>query len=96
MLLKGERDAHGVRREQSRHHSWWRALRAASVPIVASWIDWPPNIDGSEPTPDAWREHWDKCIAEAAAADICLFVSNAGETACGALLEAGAALAAGK
>jgi len=25
-----------------------------------------------------------------------LFVSNAGETACGALLEAGAALAAGK
>jgi hypothetical protein len=29
-------------------------------------------------------------------ADICLFVSNEGETACGALLEAGAALAAGK
>lgn len=35
-------------------------------------------------------------ISEAAAADICLFVCNEGETACGALVEMGAALAAGK
>jgi hypothetical protein len=41
-------------------------------------------------------EHWRKCIAEASEADVCLFVCNEGETACGQLLEAGSALAAGK
>src|SRR5262245_35212285 len=79
---------------KARHHAWWGALRAAGVPISVSWIDWPPNLDGSEPTADQWR--WSRCIEQAADADICLFVNNAGETACGALLEAGAALAAGK
>ena len=29
-----------------------------TLPTSASWIDWPPNIDGSEPTADQWREHW--------------------------------------
>src|SRR5262245_30754579 len=81
---------------KARHHGWWRALRAAGLPISASWIDWPPNIDGSEPTPDQWREHWSRCIARATAADICLFVSNTGEAAWGALTEAGAALGTGK
>ena len=38
----------------------------------------------------------DKCVTEASEADVCLFVCNEGETACGALLEAGAALASGK
>src|SRR5262245_24121601 len=81
---------------KARHFAWWRALRAAGVPIVGSWIDWSGNSDGAEPTSDAWSRHWYRCVDEAAAADICLFVSNTGETACGALLEAGAALAAGK
>jgi hypothetical protein len=81
---------------KSRHAPWWRALRAAGVPIVASWIDAPFNGTGEEPSRDAWSAHWFKCISEAADADVCLFVCNEGETACGQLLEAGAALAAGK
>ena len=48
------------------------------------------------PPSDAWSRHWQTCITELADADITLFVANEGETACGALLEAGAALAAGK
>src|SRR5947207_2566897 len=78
------------------HAEWWRALRAAGVPIACNWIDWPGNRDGAEPTADAWSRHWQRCIDEASACDICLFVCIAGETACGALIEAGAALAANK
>jgi hypothetical protein len=82
---------------KAKHSHWWRALRAAGVPISAAWIDAELNEAGAdEPTTDAWREHWDKCVAEAAEADVCLFVCNEGETACGALIEAGAALAAGR
>ena len=82
---------------KARHASWWRALRAAGVPIVAPWIDWPGNVAGCpEPSADAWELHWSGCISHAADADICLFVANELETQCGALIEAGAALAAGK
>jgi hypothetical protein len=45
------------------------------VPISVTWIDWPPNIDGSGPSADQWRAHWSRCIEEAADADICLFVN---------------------
>jgi hypothetical protein len=81
---------------KARHASWWKALRAANVPIVSSWIDWPGNSTGVEPSSDAWSDHWSRCITEAANADVCLFVCNDGEQACGQLIEAGAALAAGK
>jgi hypothetical protein len=82
---------------KAKHSHWWRALRAAGVPISAAWIDAELNEAGAdEPTADAWRVHWDKCVAEASQADICLFVCNESETACGALIEAGAALAAGR
>ena len=80
---------------KARHGPWWQALRAAGVPIVASWIDARLNEPGAEPT-DAWQDHWRACVEQAAAADICLFVCNEGEQACGQLIEAGAALAAGK
>jgi hypothetical protein len=67
------------------------------MPIVAPWIDSPLNAaDAPEPSADQWRNHWDGCISAAAEADICLFVCNDGEQACGALIEAGAALASGK
>jgi hypothetical protein len=80
-----------------KHGAWWRALRSAGVPIAASWIDWQANDPGAdEPTADAWSRHWSRCIDEAADADVCLFVNNEGEQACGALVELGAALAAGK
>jgi hypothetical protein len=74
----------------------WQALRAANVPIVSSWIDAPFNHNGSEPTPDGWREHWETCISEAASADITLAYCRSDENQNGAFLEIGAALSAGK
>jgi hypothetical protein len=82
---------------KARHHSWWRALRAAGVPIAASWIDWDANRDAlCAPNANEWAEHWQRCIDEAAAADVLLFVAFEDERQCGALVELGAALAAGK
>jgi hypothetical protein len=82
---------------KSKHAPWWRALRAAGMPIVAPWIDSPLNAaDAPEPSADQWRMHWSGCITAATEADICLFVCNEGEQACGGLIEAGAALASGK
>jgi hypothetical protein len=49
-----------------------QALRAAGVPIVASWIDAPFNHDGSELSTDEWTAHWERCCREAAEADITL------------------------
>ena len=79
---------------KSRHWPWWAALRAAGIPIVASWVDAGFNHAGAEP-PD-WALHWLKCIDEAAAADVVLMFARADENQNGALIEVGAALAAGK
>ena len=81
---------------KSRHALWWQALRAADVPIVASWIDWAANHGGAEPSPDDWSRHWQRCVREAGEADVILFVALEGERQCGALIEIGAALSAGK
>jgi hypothetical protein len=81
---------------KSCHWPWWQALRAAGVPIAASWLDAPFNHDGSEPTPDDWTAHWDRCCREAAEADITLMFAGAEERQNGALLEVGAALGAGR
>jgi hypothetical protein len=43
---------------KARHHHWWSALRTAGVPVTASWIDWPHNIEGTEPTAGDWSAHW--------------------------------------
>jgi hypothetical protein len=78
------------------HAPWWAALAGAGVPITCSWIHWPYNSPGSaEPSNDSWRDHWQQIIIECQEADICLFVCNEGETACGQLIEAGAVLANG-
>jgi hypothetical protein len=79
---------------KAKHWPFWTALRAAGVPICASWIDAPFNRDGSEP-PD-WGLHWQKCIDEAAAADVLLLFAQEDERQCSALVELGSALAAGK
>ena len=81
---------------KTKHLPFWQALRAASVPIVASWIDWPGNSSTEQPTSDEWADHWSRCIAEAAAADITLMYAAEDERQMGALIECGAALAAGK
>ena len=77
------------------HLPFWQALRAAGVPIVASWIDWPGNSGEIEPTSDEWSEHWQRCLSEASEADVTLLCATEGERQMGALLECGAALAAG-
>jgi hypothetical protein len=82
---------------KAHHYLWWRALRAAGVPIAASWIDWPLNAPDTElPTAEQWRRHWQRCCLEAAAADVCLFVDMPGENQCGSLIELGCALASGR
>jgi hypothetical protein len=81
---------------KAKHAPWWRALRAAGVPLAAPWIDSPLNSGEIDPSPDFWRSHWDQCCEQAAAADICLFLDMPGENQCGAIAELGASLAAGK
>jgi hypothetical protein len=82
---------------KAKHAPWWRALRACGLPIEATWPDWPLNEPGAPaPTADDWRAHWDNCITGAAAADVLLFVDQVDETAKGALVELGAALARGR
>ena len=79
---------------KSRHWPFWQSLRAAGVPITASWIDAEFNRTGAEP-PD-WGLHWQKCVEEAAAADVVLMYAGTDENQNGALVEVGAALAAGR
>ena len=66
----------------SRHAPRWSVLRAAGVPFISTWIDWPFN---TLPVllilrPLLGCAHWTKCCDEAAAADILLFVDLPGET----------------
>jgi hypothetical protein len=82
--------------QAARHWPFWSALRAAGVPLSASWLDADFNHTGGEPTPDQWRRHWQRCVDEAAAADVTLMFAQNGERQMGALLEAGAALGAGR
>ena len=81
---------------KARHWQFWGALRAAGVPIVASWIDAPFNHTGEEPSEDAWSLHWQKCVREAAECDILLLYGGPDERQLGSLIEAGAALAHNK
>jgi hypothetical protein len=82
---------------KSRFWPWWAALRASGLPIVSSWIDWPHNIDDSEPSTDEWRTHSEQCITQAANCDILLLYCDRDDVRhFGSLLEAGAALGAGR
>jgi hypothetical protein len=84
---------------KAKHAPWWRALRAAGVPISPDchWIDWSANEPGApEASAEDWCGHWQGCIHGAANADVLLFLDMPGENQCGAIAELGAALAAGK
>jgi len=81
---------------KSRHAPFWTALRSLGLPIVASWIDSPINHKGGKPTDDDWSKHWARCISEASASDVLLFVALEGETQCGSLIELGSALSQNK
>jgi hypothetical protein len=82
---------------KSKFWPWWQGLRSAGIPIMSSWIDWSHNIDDSEPDDDEWRAHAEQCLEQAAAGDITLlYIDRDDARHFGALLEAGAALGAGK
>ena len=61
---------------KTRHLPFWQALRAANVPIVASWIDSAINAPGAEASSDDWAEHWTTCVREASEADIVLLYAT--------------------
>jgi hypothetical protein len=71
-------------------------LAPQGVEIVSTWIDWPRNIDGTEPAAAEWREHSTACIEDAAKADILLLVCFEEERQFGSLLECGSALGNGR
>jgi hypothetical protein len=82
---------------KSCHWELWAALRSAGVPLISTWPDWPYNRDDTRPAADdEWCDHAQKCLQEAAEADILILYCKADERQFGSLLECGAALGAGK
>lgn len=73
------------------HAAQWRRLRASGHRIIATWIDEAEKGQSADYADIAQR-----CIAEAAAADVTILYCQPGEILKGALMEVGAALAAGK
>lgn len=72
-----------------KHAVLWKALRSAGFNINSTWIDLEGEIKDKP-------SHWITCIAEARDADIVLLYVEHGEEHKGAMVEAGAALGAGK
>ena len=73
------------------HAARWKALRAAGVPIISTWID-EAGVGESSDLGDLWR----RCIGEAAGATCLVVYREPGEVLKGAFVEVGAALAAGR
>jgi hypothetical protein len=71
-------------------------LAAASIDLHASWLSWPWNTNGREPSPEVWKEHVHICLSEVSEAEITIFYVADGEQHLGALIEASACLCAGK
>lgn len=69
----------------------WRGLRDKGFNIIATWID-----EAEEGQSADYADLAQRCIEEAAAADITILYCQPGDILKGALLEVGAALAAGK
>lgn len=69
----------------------WRELRHKGYNIIATWID-----EAAEGQSADYADLAQRCIEEAAAADITILYCQPGDILKGALLEVGAALAAGK
>lgn len=69
----------------------WQQLRRAGVPIISTWID-ESGVGETTDFPDLW----DRCIREASSCSALIYFQMTGEEMKGALVEVGAALAAGK
>lgn len=73
------------------HAPMWQKLRQLGHNIIATWID-----EAGEGETADYSELAERCISEAAEADLTILYCEPNETLKGALLEVGAALAAGK
>lgn len=76
---------------KTKHAAIWRALRASGYAVVSTWID-----EAGEGETADMSELAQRSIREAASADVTLLYCEPGDLLKGALIEAGAALAAGK
>ena len=76
---------------KTKHAPMWQELRAAGVPVLSTWID----EAGEDQTVD-YAELAERCVREILVADAVLLYCEPGEILKGALVEVGAALAAGK
>ena len=75
----------------TKHARMWRSLRASGYPIISTWID-----EAGEGESEDLEDLAVRCVNEAMDADYVILYSAKGDTLRGALIEAGAALAAGK
>lgn len=74
-------------------HGWrWRELRDQGVNVIASWIF---LGEGPLATQKEYENLWIACVHEARIANACLLYAEEGDVLKGALIEAGACLAAG-
>lgn len=78
---------------KTKHAAKWRALRAAGVPVVSSWIDEEVLGDKTDPNLTDWWETYVKDVTDRAGA-LLLYVEP-GEVHKGGLVEVGAALGCG-
>ena len=74
-----------------RHAAMWRTARESGFPIISTWIDEAEQVE-----PESMSDLWQRCITEARDADALVFYREGDEPLKGALVEVGAALAAGK
>jgi hypothetical protein len=79
---------------KAKHGPWWAALGAAGLNISSTWPEWRFNYNGELATAEDWASHWKSCIDQAATLR-CSSAARHGRRK-GALIELGAALAAGR
>ena len=75
---------------KTKHAQRWKDLRASGVPIVSTWID-----EAGEGETKSYADLWSRCIREAMTAERFIIYAEPGEVLKGALVEMGAAIAAG-
>jgi NTP pyrophosphatase (non-canonical NTP hydrolase) len=90
-LVDAEREFGIYIASKSHHFARSQALREAGAPIISTWID-----EGEVGATSDFSDLWVRCVSEAASASALIAYGEPGETLKGALVEIGAALAAGK
>ena len=73
-----------------------RRYLQSNLDIRASWLDSEISTGNIDSSWDTWARHWSTYCSEAAATDVVLLYAREDKHQMGALLEAGAALSAGK